>query len=510
MRRLSFGSVLSAVALATAAVVPVLASPAGATTSCPEIGEYPAIQASQSNLRVACDFDNPGGVSNNFTIHDFQNAVWHNGSARTVTTTAATANGSAVITASAGHFTAADISAVVSGTNVPARAFIISVTSTTATMDVPACAASPTCAIGGPIPIGQVISIENSTARTVKDGVTTAGGAVVTSATAHFTSADVGKSLSGTTIPDGRTIASVTSTTATLNSGTGVTAGSAQVLSIGASQENTDTRQVSDATSTTTTITSASAKFSATDDVGLAVTGSGIVGDKYIVSVSGNVATLGGTGTVTANATPHIVAIGKPSATAPKDGDAVATLASILDLNPSLVAGSNACSLNKPEGFTIQGTWHNAGTFAAVTFPTTPPAGSLIGQFQFNTAVITFAMYVQQTPAATASDPQVTSHYDLLAPNLPTALAKCPTPSTVPIGLSLGFAATTASQSNVKTGVGKPSSAQVRALRANNGPALTTTGYMKSNLTTAGMNWSFSQNCVMANPIVVDFHCGNG
>jgi len=333
---------------------------------------------------------------------------------------------------------------------------------------------------------------------------------VVTSTTANFTAADVGKSLSGSTIPDYRTIASVTPpNSATLNSGAGVTAGSNQVLTIGGTTESTTTRQVNDATSTATTITSASAKFSAVDDIGLDVSGPGITGVKYIASVSGNVATLAGSGTSTANATAHLVVIGLPSITAPTDGSAVANLGSILDLSPTLVAGSNSCSLNKPEGFSIQGVWRNPGTFVAVTFPTAPPAGALLAQLQFNTAVVTFAMYVRQVPAATAGDPQVTAHYDVMAPSLPTSLAKCPSPSTVPVGLSLGFSATTASQSSVKTGQGKPSSAAVRILRQNPGASISTTAYMKSNAA-APANWNFTGTCQMANPIVIDFHCGNG
>ena len=65
--------------------------------------------------------------------------------------------------------------------------------------------------------------------RTVTDGVTTSGSAAISSSTAAFSSDDVGKPISGTGIPAGATIASVTSSTAaTLSanasaSGTGVT-----------------------------------------------------------------------------------------------------------------------------------------------------------------------------------------------------------------------------------------------------------------------------------------------
>lgn len=69
-------------------------------------------------------------------------------------------------------------------------------------------------------------------ARTVTDGVTTAGSQTITSATANFTGADVGQRIEATGIPAGSRISGVTnSTTATINvfgfeagsSGTGVT-----------------------------------------------------------------------------------------------------------------------------------------------------------------------------------------------------------------------------------------------------------------------------------------------
>ena len=65
--------------------------------------------------------------------------------------------------------------------------------------------------------------------RQVTDGVTTSGSAAISSSTAAFSSDDIGKPISGTGIPSGATIASVTSATAaTLSSnatasGTGIT-----------------------------------------------------------------------------------------------------------------------------------------------------------------------------------------------------------------------------------------------------------------------------------------------
>ncbi|HEX2383485.1 MAG TPA: hypothetical protein VHI95_12660, partial [Acidimicrobiales bacterium] len=67
------------------------AGPAGTdVTPGAEMGHYPAWPGSQSYLRIACIFNHSTGgsgdfVSSTFTIHDFANAVWHNGAARTFT-----------------------------------------------------------------------------------------------------------------------------------------------------------------------------------------------------------------------------------------------------------------------------------------------------------------------------------------------------------------------------------------------------------------------------------------
>src|SRR5262249_31419547 len=63
-----------------------------------EMGMYPAQPGAQSGLRVACRFDSAAPAA--FTLHDFNVAKFHNGSARTVSTTGA-------IPAAATTFTAA-------------------------------------------------------------------------------------------------------------------------------------------------------------------------------------------------------------------------------------------------------------------------------------------------------------------------------------------------------------------------------------------------------------------
>src|SRR5687767_12574071 len=59
------------------------------------ISWYPAQPASQSALKVACSFNNQPGtsqVSPSFTIHDMNQAQYHNGAARTVTNSVAAAS----------------------------------------------------------------------------------------------------------------------------------------------------------------------------------------------------------------------------------------------------------------------------------------------------------------------------------------------------------------------------------------------------------------------------------
>lgn len=69
--------------------------------------------------------------------------------------------------------------------------------------------------------------------RVVADGVTTNASTAITSATAAFANRDVGKSISGTGIPAGATIASVTSATAAVLSAAATAAGSGVSFTIG-------------------------------------------------------------------------------------------------------------------------------------------------------------------------------------------------------------------------------------------------------------------------------------
>jgi hypothetical protein len=99
----------------------------------------------------------------------------------------------------------------ITGTNIPAATTISGYTNATSvTLSQPAASSG-----GNPI----TFKIYGDGNRSVTDAVTTNGSATITSATAYFTAADVGKPVVGTTLTAGTTIASIQSTTsATMSS----------------------------------------------------------------------------------------------------------------------------------------------------------------------------------------------------------------------------------------------------------------------------------------------------
>lgn len=78
----------------------------------------------------------------------------------------------------------------------------------------------------------QTITAPVFAGRTVTDGVTTSGSAVVTSATANFASTDVGHHITGTGIPAGATILSVQSATSVTISAAATVTGSGVSLTL--------------------------------------------------------------------------------------------------------------------------------------------------------------------------------------------------------------------------------------------------------------------------------------
>ena len=486
-----------------------------------DIGQFPNNQAAQSGLRFSCLFGNGGSAATNevsgaFTFHDFQNAEYHQGGARTVKVTTAAVAGSGAIAATAGHFVAGDLNHPVSGVGIPARAFIKAITATTFTLNVPHLA----------IPLNTILKVENSDARTVDNIVTVAASTTVTSATANFKTSDIGKLILASTLANGSTITAVatpaggTSATVSLpalaSTGAGYPAGCTNapplptcyppVATIGHTQAQSTTRSVADATNTTTTITSAAAVWRV-GDVGLKVTGLGIPATAYIASFAGNVATIAG-GPMTANVTAKTIVIGEPGATAPVDGSAVVQMMSQFDLNPAFAGGTGNCVSGIPESFVQQGTWRNPGSYVtAGVLGGQPAAGQSIAQIVFSSSVVSVGAYIQVMPAGTVGDPQAGVHYDIVFPFLAASYAMCPPPNAVKMALSVQIMPATSSQGLVAAGIGRPYSPQVRSLLPNSVGIKTAT--LKSNVATVPKNWTIVKNCTIpAANAPVAFGCG--
>lgn len=504
MRRPKFGSVLCAVAIATASAVPLFAAPAGAavtntcTTGGAGISQYPNDPGGQSSLRVSCTFTTATATSSTFwKVEESPEVVWHPGAGRTVVETSTTTN---TVTSAAGHFSAtADLNHPISGLGIPGRAFIISVSGTTATLNVSGVVAHA----------GATLIVENSDARSVADA--TFSGSTVTSPTAHFTAADIGKVITGTQIQHATTITAQTGGAATLSKpsttcSAPALAADCKIVSLDPKTTLTTARQVDDATASGAVLTSAQAGFGATD-VNLAVTGTGVPAGDFIKSVSGNTATLNVAPTLGTN---KVVTIGQPNAAAPANGDQAAQLNAELALSPHLVQGQPNCALNSVQGFAESGKWENPGAFNGTALGSSTDAsikGPVVGQILYPTSVISFAAYVVKVKAAVSGESQTLAHYDVVFPLLPTSIAACPSPSTAGTGSSFAFNATTAAIGGIATGVGAPTTNVLRAFLDDITGTSKTTSIFFHNLPTGAPFVSVS--CTEANPGIVDFGCGN-
>lgn len=121
-----------------------------------------------------------------------------------------TTNGSSTLTSASAAFTSMDAGNPITGTNIPSGTTISAVNSSTSiTMSKNATASGSSL----------WFSIYGDGNRTVMDAVTTNGSTTITSNTAYFQAADVGRPIVGASIASGTTIQSVSnSTTATLSS----------------------------------------------------------------------------------------------------------------------------------------------------------------------------------------------------------------------------------------------------------------------------------------------------
>jgi hypothetical protein len=347
----------------------------------------------------------------------------------------------------------------------------------------------------------------------------------VSSASASFTAADVGSSVEGTGIDANTTIASVTSATVAVLSAPATLAG--PTVTIGGTSLTTSTRQVTGATTTSTVrVTSAAAGWGASD-VGLAIrgvcdNGAGpdyvLPGDVYITSVSGSDADT--TGGLASGQTGCNLTVGDPSATAPIDGEAVASRTELLNLNPALVPGTDACGNDQPEGRATVARWYNPGSFQGAGATNAQPGLSVgaptkvLGQLYFDGAAVDYSAFVVERQVATPGDPIGQVHYDVQFPLVPTATAMCPATDSSPgMAFSLSVHATTASQSALPAGTGRPGTAQVRSIRPSVTGGYNAVAYVQSDTaTTFTPTGAFRRLCAYptGTPNLINFQCGSG
>jgi hypothetical protein len=479
MRRRKFGSALAAVAIATAAAIPLLAAPAGAATACGAPGGiFPATPGAQSGVKYDCT-TNAGAVVNNITLADAINTQWHHGAARTVAVTPTT--GTATITYASGALTAADVARPISGGCIGGAAFIRTVTATSATLSVNSGAGcAPTTA-----------TIEYTRNRVLTDATCTATATGnLNSVTGTFAATDVNKSVSGGPFPAKAKITAIVSATkATVAPAPTAACTAPDTITIGAASYNGSGAVVWAADPTSKQLTNSAAPptgsgtaFSCTASKITATTGAVTAGGGFSAAYAGLKVVVTGTTTVTTTATAGTAntltlaaacptgvtttagtaVIGEPGANAPKDGSAMASLSAELNLAPTLVATQDDCNKNTYEGFQVIGEWNNPGAYAGGL---APPVTVSTGQISFPTSVISFGAFVRPQPTGDAL--LAGAHYEFVFPLLPTTLAVCTTagaPSN-PTVISFGINPTVlATAPFLPTGSGNPGDPSVRAI----------------------------------------------
>lgn len=552
MRRLRFGSAVAAVAIATAGMIPILAAPAGAATTCGTSGSmFPALAPSQSGWKVACTTDALTKIDN-VVFADTSTASWHHGAARTVVATLANAGTTLTVTAplapAVGALTAADVRRPVSGTCISGGAFITAVSGNVATLSKANAASG--CAAG------TTVTIEHSTSRTLTDASCTGG--VITSASAKFDASDIGKSVAGGPFIVGSRITAVTATTATVKLAAG-TAGATvactapDVLQIGGAYYATATAAApswatndawsfalaNNATGLQGFTCSGSALGLTASGVGLANTqsmlpllNSSYVGLKVVVAgtttVTSTVTAATATGLTLSAACPAGIsatagkaAVGQPGANAPRVGNTMFQLGALLNLDPSLVTTADDCTRNTTEGFAVIGSWENpmnsAGnalgyTATAVLGAATQP-GASVGQVYIPTAVVAFAGFIRPQRTGGLTVVPAGSHFEYVMPTLPTGLSVCKT-GTPPVpanatALTFNFAPQVLTQApSVPTGSGNVSDVTVRSL----GPVVGAVNgaFQIRDATTVKGSGNLPTCAVAATTAAAAFNCGIG
>lgn len=495
MHRPKIGSVLIAVAIGMATMIPMLASPASATgvvTECAS-SQYPNRFGAQSKLTVDCTA-NETSVSSNITIHDADNAVWHHGAARTVSigvspyntsTTQAFTSGSATIHITSGLITSTDLRRPIvaytsTGTAITkGGAFIKTVSGGTVTMSQTASSTTTTAITA---------TIDHTYSRWLVDATCTSGVATLHTGAPGFSSADLGKSVSGGPWPSGTYISVAPTTGATsattnnaptanctTNNGGDPTANPVIAATTGADKIELGAAFYGSPTPTSTPVWNAdpmSLELENTTGGGvgftcstghlgmtagsLAQTGGFVSADiglsVAVKTVSGTVTTSAPVGKITsvtnsstvllspttacptlpaptntAPAKAQRVSIGVAGGGAPKNNDAMMTLGAELNLNPNLVPTQDDCSALTLEGFMVVGSWISPGA-SYVANSSTPKA--TVAQISFPTSVIAFNGFVAPEKSGengVVGFTDLNPHYTFSFPLLPTSAAECGT-----------------------------------------------------------------------------------
>jgi hypothetical protein len=520
MRRRKFGSALAAVAIATAAAIPILAAPAGAATACGAPGGiFPATPGAQSGIKIDCTtLAGAPGLVDNITVADALNGYWHHGAARTVAVTPTASSNT--ITFASGDITAADIARPISGGCIGGSAFIRTVGAGTATLSVnngASCAAT-------------TATVEYTRNRVLVDATcTTAATGNLSSATALFTSADVNKTVSGGPFTQKAKITAVVSATkvtvapaatAACTAPDTITIGAATLNGSGAVVWNTDpnTKQLQNATGAQAFTCSGSTltPTAAAKTAGGGVT-SAYVGLKVVVTAGANTVTTKvnsatATALTLANPCPAGVTaavgtavIGEPGANAPHPNSAVASLSAELNLNPALVSTQDDCNKNTFEGFQVVGQWNNPGSYGGGLGA---PTIVSVGQISYPTAVLSFSAYIRPQPTGDAL--LAGAHYEYVFPSLPTSLAVCLTAGNPanPTALAFGINPTVLfTAPSLPTGSGNPGDPSVRAIGPQTGAFA---GKYQLRLGTTVKATGALPSCTIAAPTAAPtFACGD-
>jgi hypothetical protein len=382
------------------------------------------------------------------------------------------------ITAGSATFTACDVGRTITagpgGTvNKKITTFVNSklvVISAAATSN--ATATATLSAVAWPVQVG------NSRSRSFVDAASTLSGTSLTSAVAKFAAGDVNAEIDGTCIAPGTYIVSVAGTTATLSNAAACTpaAGApertysiASAGTIGNPGSPSNHGMMSHAREINCTVVTAplrcnstGANFHATD-VGLAIKCGSQTG-KITSIVNPDSAVI----TAISAGTKNGCLVGVPTGTAPTNGTVAMQLATLINLKPSLVAGSDPCSADTYEGTTIAAEWYNPGSYvtAGILGATGVRPNNSIAELLFPTSVTSFAAFVIQEDGDTQ---EADAHYDVVFPLLPTTLAICDVAAgattAIDVGTSWVVFGTTNGTQKLPTGWGQPGTALVRGVK---------------------------------------------